>query len=244
MIKAIIFDLGDTLILNSKTKDKINKSKLTYHLFLTNGLKSNWEDFLVAEKKARDIYDYDYNGKVERFESGFFYEKIGESLGIKKSRKLYAMIDDIIQDEFMKHMQFPKQIHETLEALKKEGIRLVVISNGHKRTILRKLKHGKLDKYFMKIFISYELGEDKSTLTVFKKMLLELKVSARECLMVGDRLDEDMYAKKVGIWTALVTYVPKKTAVKDIVTPNFELPEFSKIKEIVRQINEGVVAFE
>ena len=243
MIKAIIFDLGDTLILNSQTKKKINKSQLTYDLFLSEGIKVDWQTFLDTEQKARDIYDFEYNGDIKRFESGFFYEKIGEAIGLTKPRSFYSKIDDAIENKFLENIQTPEKLNETLDLLEDKGIKLAIISNGHKRTILKKLARANIEKYFSNIFISFELGEDKSSLNAFKKMITELKVDARECLMVGDRLDEDMYARKIGMWTALVKYVPPKSVAKEIVQPHFELLKFSELPEIVNKINSGVIEF-
>ena len=243
MIKAIIFDLGDTLILNSQTKKKINKSQLTYDLFLSEGIKIDWKTFLDAEQKARDIYDFEYNGNVKRFESGFFYEKVGESLGLNKSRSFYAKIDDAIESKFLEHIQIPEKLKETLNVLKNKGLELVVISNGHRRTILKKLDRANISEYLSNVFISFELGEDKSSLNAFRKMLEILNIDSKECLMIGDRLDEDMYARKVGIWTGLVKYVPQKPVAKEIMTPHFEIQKFNEIPAIVDKINSGVIDF-
>jgi len=214
MIKAVLFDLGDTLVLNYATKDKINKSELTYKLFSKRGVNVLLTEFLNAEEYAKYVYDVEYDGKVERFEAGFFYEQIGKKLGLSHPRKFYAEIDDIIQTELINNLQTPEKLHETLEELKKMDLKLAVISNGHRRTVLKKLEYCNLKKFFELVFISYDLGEDKSSLTAFKKIVEELKVFPNECLMIGDRLDEDMYARKVGMWTALVKYVPAKKHLK------------------------------
>jgi putative hydrolase of the HAD superfamily len=243
MIKAIIFDLGDTLILNAATRKMINKSQLTFDLFVSKGVQVSWEAFLEAEQKARDIYDFEYNGNVKRFEAGFFYEKLGEALGLNKPREFYVEIDEAIENKFLENIQTPKGLKETLEILKNKELKLAVISNGHRRTISKKLEGAQITNYFSKIFISFELGEDKSSLNAFKKMTKFLGVEAQECVMIGDRLDEDMYAQKIRMWTGLVKYVPAKPIAKEALRPHFELNRFSDLPKIIKKINKGEIKF-
>lgn len=237
MIKAVIFDLGDTLVLNSATKEKINKTKLTWELFKQNGIKCSYGDFVEAEQKAKDIYDFEFYGKQERFLPGLFYRFIGDSLRVKLSDEIYAKIDDAINDAFMENMQLPENVFETLEKLKKMGLRLGVISNGHSRTVLRKLDKSGLRNYFDKVFLSFELGENKSSLTAFNKIIKELGLHANECVMVGDRKDEDMYAKKVGMHTVLVKYVPQKRVAKEAMEPDYSINKFEEIIGVIHQLN-------
>ncbi|MBE6621240.1 MAG: HAD-IIIA family hydrolase [Ruminococcaceae bacterium] len=92
----------------------------------------------------------------------------------------------------------------TLAHLFQRGYKLGIIANQKLGTSER-LESWKLRQYFDIIVASAEIGYAKPDLRIFEKALELAGCTAQECVMVGDRLDNDMHpAKAVGITTVWI----------------------------------------
>ncbi len=89
----------------------------------------------------------------------------------------------------------------TLQRLSKKGMRLFVLSNNDERL------HAILDglgiaKYFEEIFVSAELGAEKPSPILFKRVEDSIRVEAKKILHVGDSLSEDVQGALQAGWNA------------------------------------------
>ena len=92
----------------------------------------------------------------------------------------------------------------TLAHLFQRGYKLGIIANQKPGTSER-LESWKLRQYFDIIVASAEIGYAKPDLRIFEKALELAGCTAQECVMVGDRLDNDMHpAKAVGMTTVWI----------------------------------------
>ena len=92
----------------------------------------------------------------------------------------------------------------TLAHLFQRGYKLGIIANQKLGTSER-LESWKLRQYFDIIVASAEIGYAKPDLRIFEKALELAGCTAQECVMVGDRLDNDMHpAKAVGMTTVWI----------------------------------------
>ncbi len=91
-----------------------------------------------------------------------------------------------------------------LVALKQQGIRLGVISNGNYQQQFEKLESVGIDHYFEHIFTSSEIGVAKPNPSIFQKACMQAKAQLRKSIYVGDRLETDAIgsnkAGMVGVW--------------------------------------------
>lgn len=92
----------------------------------------------------------------------------------------------------------------TLTSLSQKGYKLGIIANQKLGTAER-LESWGLRQYFDLIVASAEIGYAKPDLRIFQKALALAGCTAQECVMVGDRLDNDMRpAKAIGMTTVWV----------------------------------------
>jgi HAD superfamily hydrolase (TIGR01662 family) len=92
----------------------------------------------------------------------------------------------------------------TLASLSQRGYKLGIIANQKLGTSER-LESWELRQYFDIIVASAEIGYAKPDLRIFEKALELAGCTAQECVMVGDRLDNDMHpAKAVGMTTVWI----------------------------------------
>jgi putative hydrolase of the HAD superfamily len=93
---------------------------------------------------------------------------------------------------------------ETVEALKREGIRLALITNGPSESQRRKVATFDLSRHFEHIQIEEEFGAGKPEEHVYLHAMSVLGVAPQETWMVGDNLEYDVGAPQrlgiFGIW--------------------------------------------
>ena len=119
--------------------------------------------------------------------------------------------------------------------MKQKKFKIILLSNGHKRNILPVLKRYHAIGFFDKIMISHDLGYQKSELVPFKQILKDFKFKPSEVIMVGDRLDEDMHAKKLGIHTVRI----KREVVHltgEPIQPDYEIKDLLELIPIIGKI--------
>ncbi|MEW6294963.1 MAG: HAD family hydrolase [Candidatus Diapherotrites archaeon] len=235
MIKAIIFDFGDTLVESSKTIKRIQAEKLTFNCFKKNDLSLEWHYFLEAQKKT----DLDYQKKyyVEKYKPPFytkllFYHLYGKNPNSRQMKTIISCSNKYYKT-FLKYLRLKAGAYSTLRYIKKQKIKLFLVSNGYKPIILKRLRKLKLSQFFEKVIVSSELGEEKSSLTAFKIILSKLNIHPQEILVVGDRQDEDVYAKKIGMKTALLVLKETRKYFKATEKPDYKINSIKEVKNIV-----------
>lgn len=96
------------------------------------------------------------------------------------------------------------QVDIVLESLKSNGYRLGIIANQVYGTKSR-LQKWNILKYFDVIIASAEEGVSKPDLRIFQLALQQAQCEAKHCVMVGDRLDNDIApANKIGMKTVWI----------------------------------------
>jgi putative hydrolase of the HAD superfamily len=95
-------------------------------------------------------------------------------------------------------------IAEVLDALKQRGLKLGLAANQPAATLQRLEHHGIAD-YFENQGISGVYGFRKPDVRLFLRACEDLDVAPEECIMVGDRIDNDVVpAKVLGMPTVLL----------------------------------------
>ena len=80
-----------------------------------------------------------------------------------------------------------------------------------------------MQKYFEKMFFSFEMGLIKTDPEFLQQVMDELDVGAEDCVLVGDSIQSDIKAgEKAGIKTVLIDrknkrdYVPKIVSLREL----------------------------
>jgi len=204
----VIFDFGDTLVDSLPEKKGffweyekfLRKQKLHYSLdeikLAHSFAEQNYKKLDSREKQLTDFY----------FEEQFFL-----GLGVKKNKILAKLLNKAYVDYRVKMNKLMPGTKHTLASLKKRGVLLNVITNTNDDTnkVLAK-KYG-IYKYFNFFLMSHEEGTIKSELKIFRLLLKKInkgrksKIQPKECLMVGNNLNEDTVASQMGMKTVILT---------------------------------------
>jgi HAD superfamily hydrolase (TIGR01509 family) len=96
------------------------------------------------------------------------------------------------------------EIEALLKSLKKK-YKLILVSNAEAVGVENVLEKFNLQEVFDKSFLSYNLGCIKTDPKFLQKVISELGVEVKECLLVGDSIQSDMLpAKNCGMETVLI----------------------------------------
>lgn len=215
MIKAVLFDLFDTLLLIDKRKGYTFTKKsrqggdvasglVKMHSYLVSvGVKASFDEFYQAYVDARDaLY-----ARVSDFEEPHFNIRVVDTL--KKlgfdheiSKDIVTSATRVFYEEFMKYIRIDKYTLSVLQNLRGK-YKLGIVSNFAIPECAFELMslHG-LDKLFDLIVISGAVNKRKPSPEIFTYALNALGVSASEAMFVGDTADADVAGPKaVGMYS-------------------------------------------
>ena len=201
-IKAILFDLDDTLVNSKKAEyNAICEFKSLYSEFN----KVEDVDFArVWSKITVETYEKYHNGEISfeelrigRMKGLFNYYSINISdEDVKERFKNYQVI-------YEKNWILFDDAKEVLENLKNK-YKLVILSNGDGKQQRKKIKYTGLNKYFSDIVISSEVGYSKPEKEIFEIACKMIDLKPENCIMIGDKYKVDiegsLNAGMHGIW--------------------------------------------
>jgi len=220
MIKAIVFDLWETLI--PATIDFVHLGSL----IKTGGIPLN--DFTFRYEKAVQLKKYK---NFEELRKDFFKEFNQESNELLE-KELY----EIFFNRFDK-IHFYPEVEKNLVKLKAQGYKLGLLSNTenlHAGDVAKKLK---LENYFDAICLSFEIGALKPDKKAFAAVLKKLKVKPSEALMVGNSLRSDVGgAQSSGLHNCWLNRSSNHTGFGKA-KPEFEILSLNDIYKVLGALN-------
>ena len=245
MIKAAIFDYGETLV-SSKARDEEivpRALRAAYRFLVQVGLSVSFEDFIRTDmaifgryghlevKENRDIPD------VVKY-----VELLGDLFPDKSSAWVHrtaTQADAAFWDEVARNYSASKGAKRSLHELKSMGLKMAVLSNHHShRALVRHLKQLELDGYFARIFSSDQLGVRKPDPRAFAKCLSALKVGNAEAVFIGDSIKFDIAGAKA---RRLMTIIigDQATERSEPLIADFKVGNLNEIPPIIRRLNKA-----
>ncbi len=201
MLKAVIFDFGDTLILT----DRFNYEHCLKRLFQSleaDGIKLPYED---AVRVYFEVRDKTYEETERSLREIKFCNRIVETLkrfsySLDDSHPIIIRAAEAFSDAFVDFMRMEKNTYGLLEKLSLK-YKLGMISNfAYAPAVHKTLTRFNLTKFFATLIISGEFGWRKPSPKIFRKALHDLRIKAEESVFVGDSLVADIVgARKVGM---------------------------------------------
>ena len=205
MIRAIAFDLHDTLVY--RDRDSLAAAHLGAAEYLRNqGFDVTYEDFVAAHRRnsARIVRDLHSQNREVSFDD--WSEGLLRELGIRSQRRdLGRGIIEAYGEKTAGLTHLYPGVKEMLTVLKKR-FKLGLVSNSLAEGTKQDLKALSIGDYFDAVVISSDHGVRKPNPSIFLITIELLGVQAGEALFVGDNVKEDVFgAKEVGMKTVLVT---------------------------------------
>jgi HAD superfamily hydrolase (TIGR01549 family) len=199
MIKAIFFDVGNTLFF--------------YNYEFLRGLLEDRFGIDATHEELEATHQIIRQSLGPLLDQGLSHEAIVEeayrrwfrAIGIEEER--IDSIIDAIKNHPFRHLFWSRMGEDTKEVLtwfRDRGYRLGIISNAEGQ-IKRLIDHAGLTSSFETILDSHEIGFQKPDERIFKRGLADLKVQPNEAVHVGDVFEADIVgARSAGIIPILV----------------------------------------
>ena len=234
-IKAVLFDMFDTLMLIEKNHAFYSPSLKRAHKFLVNnGVNVQFPAFRDAYIKARDALYAEADPKLEEPHFNCRITNALENLGYRNvENKVVAGTTNEFCEEFMKYVRIDDNTKNTLEKLHAR-YKLGIVSNFAIPECVDKLleKHG-IDKLFDAVVVSGAVNKRKPSPEIFQKALQKLGVSAKETVFVGDTVDADvMGAKAAGMKAIFIERRVQKEA--EQACPNMTIKSLNQLSEAIK----------
>ncbi|MDV3103470.1 TIGR02253 family HAD-type hydrolase [Thermococcus waiotapuensis] len=196
MIKAVFFDLDDTLIDTTKLAEIARRKAIEG--MIRAGMPV---DFETAYQELLEL--------INEYGSNFPYhfDYLLRRLDLPYEPKWVAAGVINYHNTKIAHLETVKGAKRTLLRLKEMGLKLGVITDGNPIKQWEKILRTEIDDYFDDVLISDFVGVKKPHRKIFEKGLNRFGVRPEEAVMVGDRLYSDIYgAKQVGMKTVWFKY--------------------------------------
>lgn len=261
MIKAIFFDLDDTLLWDQKSVKEAFVATCNY-AEKKYGVDSELLEGAVRNA-ARELYStYDTYGFTQMIGINPFEGLWGNFLDDQDDfRKMKEIVPVYRRDAWTLGLKamgvhdvefgaelaeyFPQQrrakqfvYEETYDVLNKlkEQYRLLLLTNGSPDLQNTKLTiTPELVPYFEKIVISGDFGKGKPDPTIFDYALNEMSLNKEEVIMVGDNLMTDILgANRAGIKSV---WINRHEKVQNDVKPTFEITHLLELINLLEAIN-------
>jgi len=196
MIKAIIFDLDNTLI--DFMKMKRSSINAAIYAMIEAGLPIRKEDAVDILFKLYDKYGIEDNTIFQKF----LKETIGEvdykilSAGIVAYRRIREH-----------HLDPYPNVRPTLKKLKESDYKLAIVSDAPRLKAWLRLTYLGLTNYFDIVVTFDDTNKKKPSPEPFRFALEKLKVKPEEVIIIGDDIKKDIAGgKKLGMLTVFARY--------------------------------------
>jgi putative hydrolase of the HAD superfamily len=227
MIKAVIFDLDNTLVDFMAMKRQAVDAAI--HAMIDAGLKLSFDD---AKRRIDKIYK----------EKGIEFQNVFDQLLYDVFKKVdYKILSaGIIAYRRAREaalVPYP-HVYLTLTELLKMGLKLAVISDAPAREAWLRLSYLNFHHLFDLVLTFDDTGERKPSPVPFRRVLKLLGLEPQEALMVGDWAERDMVgAAKVGMKTVFARYGDTFGTVET--HADYDINDVSELISIVKTINKA-----
>jgi putative hydrolase of the HAD superfamily len=241
-IKAVLFDYGETLLQFGKVKTTHlfrQGARLSYAFLKQQGQPvGNFTFYFLRNLVWIRLRCWLSNLTGRDFDTLALLEKVGSKKGINLSPQQWEHLAWLWYEPLSKIAQAEPNIAETLEALKKQGLKLGIVSNTfvNGSSLEKHLKQLDILDYFTVRLYSYEFRFRKPNLGMFKIAAERIGESFENILYVGDRLDKDI---EPAITTGMHTVLKEAYTNTGKKIPNgvYKIKQLAELPGLIEKIN-------
>ena len=225
MIKAVIFDLDNTLVDFMKMKRRSIEEAIP--AMIDAGLK-------ITEDDANRVIDEIYKEQGIEYQQVFdvFLQRVIQKIDYKI---LSAGIVAYRRAREASLIPYP-HVYPTLHKLMKMGIKMGILSDAPGKEAWLRLAYLNFHHIFDTVVTFEDTGERKPNPAPFLMILKKINVAASQTLMLGDWAERDIVgAANVGMKTAFARYGDTFNTVQH--NADYELNDISELVDIIIKEN-------
>ena len=211
-IKAVLFDMFDTLMLIEKNHEFYSPSLMRMYRYLAGkGVEISFEKFNSTYVEIRDGL---YRKADLNWEEPHFNVRVAETLqklgyNYDVSHPVVVEATSEFCDEFMKYVRIDSDTAYVLKKLHGK-YRLGIISNfAIPECVHKLLQKAGIEQFFDVIVVSAAVNKRKPASEIFESTLKVMGFSASEVVFVGDTIDADVEGSKAVGMKAV--YIERRT---------------------------------
>ena len=227
MIRAIIFDLDDTLY------DEMQFVRGGFEAVSSYTSKNANVNQNVVYQLLLDV--------LEKHGRGQTFDIALKKLGLYNKNLIPKLVE--VYRTHKPKLSLYSEVRTVLSTLRKQGYKLGLITDGNVEVQRNKVEALKIKDFFDCIIFSDEYGIEKQKPNPFpyQKAMEELKVSARETIYIGDNPYKDFVsAKKLGIHTIRIMRGQyKNVTLNKEFEAEYQIINLGELIDIVPQIKES-----
>jgi HAD superfamily hydrolase (TIGR01549 family) len=244
-IKAVLFDLGETLLDFGKVKTTQlfrQGARLSYDYLKSSGQPvGSFEYYCWSNMIALRIRHFISNITKNDINSSALLRRIGTNKGIKFDAEQWRHFAWLWYEPLSKIATADPKIKETLISLKGLGLKLGILSNTFvNANSLEKhlMQFGILDFFTVRMY-SYQFDFRKPDARIFKIAAEKIGEAAENIMYVGDRIDKDIEPTlKIGMTPVLKTAYTN--AGKTPPDGALKINQISELPALIKKINAGI----
>ena len=191
MIKAVVFDLDDTLISEKE--------------YVRSGFRQVAQK-IATENELKEEYVYELMSEIFNEDSKNVFNRVLDKLNIKYEIEYIKELINYYRGH-MPDIQLYDDAKYMIETLHKKGIKLGMITDGYKITQRNKLEVLGISNYFEHIVVTDELGREfwKPHSKPYEIINDKLNLDYENMVYVGDNVSKDFVtANKLGMSTVFI----------------------------------------
>lgn len=232
MIKAVAFDLDDTLLSKRKYDHECLRSVAKY---ISESFNIDFKNACIPLLKEYDELNRSHTIDAVLKQFGIFSEELLQELieVYRNTKARDCLCDDTIS---------------TLEKTQKMGLLTILITDGKIEAQKKKIQNVGIEKYFSKAVFTYAFGENrkKPDRTAFQQILGDLGINGHEMIYVGDNPYRDFIeVRKLGIHTIRIKRADGQFGFAELpreYEADHEIYELNGVFEYINSINDSAEA--
>jgi HAD superfamily hydrolase (TIGR01549 family) len=241
-IKAVLFDLGDTLLEFGKVK--------TTHAFLEGARRTH--AFLKEHDQPVACFPWYFLRNLVRlrlkyfvadllrrdFDSLVVLQEVGTKLGVRLSQEQWEQFAWLWYEPLSRCARIEPGLPQTLDSLRRMGLKLGIVSNTFvtRASLAQHLRLLGLLEFFPVQLYSYEFHVRKPHTEIFRIAADRIGERAQNILFVGDRIDNDIQpALATGMRAALKEAHTNRG--KKVPAAAWRIGRLAELPTLIEQIN-------
>ncbi len=161
--------------------------------------------FAQAYERARARIHRRLRGTAAMHDRALYFEELLHDLSLPFSAAVLKRLTATYWQQTYRNLRLYRGVRATLRTVRREGIRIGVVSDLLEAVQVQKLKRLGVDVYIDFLITSEAVGHEKPSPAIFRAALERAGCRPSEAVMVGDSAKRDILgARRLGLKTVLI----------------------------------------
>ncbi len=228
-IKAIIFDLDDTLF--DCTGQLVEAARQRAALAMAN----------FIGKPKDEIYRKIIETENEFGPKSHIFDNVCQAFSLQNPQDCVNAALQAYNSDEVEQISLFKEAEPLFKRLEEKKIRLVIVSSGLYSRQMKKIRMLSLEKH-MNLILIHDIEKEVSKEMFFEQVLMQFSLKAEEVVSIGDRVHSEIrIGNKLGMTTIQMLHGRyQKILPKNLMEePDFKIKKLSEIPALIKKIEDG-----